>query len=75
MRTITLDLSEKDFKKYDFESEEISFEDFVEKIRNTLARDALKKCQEMAALSDLSRLTLTDINKEVRTVRNAKNRH
>ncbi|WP_425391869.1 hypothetical protein [Ekhidna sp.] len=73
MKTITLDLSDKDFEKYQFDSDNISFKNFVEKVRNTLAREAMQKCQKIASTSDLSGMTMKEINDEVKAIRDAKN--
>ncbi len=74
MRTIQIKVSETDFERYNLESqEEIKFTDFVEKISLEYARKALLECNEIAGKVGLSKLTLDDINAEIKAVRDAKN--
>ncbi len=74
MRTIQIKVSETDFEKYNLESqEEIKFTDLVDKISLEYARKALLESNEIAEKVGLSKMTLDDINAEIRAVRDAKN--
>lgn len=72
MRTIQLKVSETDFQKYNFGSGEIKFTDLVELISREYARKALLECNEIAEQVGLSKMTMDEINAEVKAVRDAK---
>ncbi len=71
MRTLSVSLSEQDYKKYGISSKEMSFDLLIEKIKNVIARDALEKCQSVAKKSGLSKMTIDEINSEIEAARNA----
>lgn len=73
MKTLNISLSEKDFKKYGIESEEISFDSLIEKVKNVIAEDALKKCHALARKAGLEAMDIDQINTEIEAVRHAKN--
>ena len=53
-------------------SEEIKFTDLVELIRREYARKSLLDCNEIAKQVSLSKMTMEEINAEIRAVRDAK---
>jgi len=73
MKTLNVELSEEDCVKYGLESESISFELFMEKIRDVIAREALDQCHQIAQEAGINKLSIDDINEEIKAVRNAKN--
>lgn len=73
MKTLSISISEKDFNKYGFSDENLSFEELIEKINVELARQALLRAQEIAEQTGLSQMTLDEINAEIQAVRDAKN--
>ncbi|MEO8149913.1 MAG: hypothetical protein ABI723_19900 [Bacteroidia bacterium] len=75
MRTININISDNEFDKYGFKTNEINFSDFLDKIRNEVAREALRKCQEIAEREGLSEMSMDEINAEIKKVRDAKNRN
>ena len=77
MKTKNLNVTIDDFQynKFGFESDNISFDELKEKISIEYAREALLRCNQIAAQSGLSSLSLDDINAEINAVRNAKNRN
>lgn len=75
MKTVKLSLSENDIRKYGISSDHLSFAELVEKIRLELGREALLRCQEIAAKTGLSEMTPEEIDKEIKAVRDAKTRH
>ncbi len=72
MRTVQIKISETDFKKYNLGRGEIKFTDLVEIIRREYARKALLECNEIAEEVGLSKMTMDEINAEVKAVRDAK---
>ena len=74
MRTIQIKVSDTDFEKYNLESqEEIKFTDLVDKISLEYARKALLESNKIAEKVGLSKMTLDDIDAEIRAARDAKN--
>lgn len=73
MRTVQVRVSETDFQKYNFESDEIKFTDLVELISREYAKQALLECNEIALQVGLSTMTIDEINAEIEAVRDAKN--
>lgn len=72
MRTVQIKVSETDFQKYNLGSEEIKFTDLVELISREYARKALLACNEIAEQVGLSKMTMDEINAEIKAVRDAK---
>lgn len=72
MKTLTIKLSEKEFLKYGFRSENPGFEEFVRRIKIDLAKEALRNTVSIAKKEGLSALTQDEINQEVKAVRDAK---
>lgn len=72
MQTIKLKISDTDFQRYKFEGQEIKFTDLVDKISLEYARQSLLECNEIAEKAGLSKMTLDDINAEIKAVRDAK---
>lgn len=73
MRTIQVRVSETDFQKYDLGSEAIKFTDLVELISREYARQALLECNEIAEQVGLSKMTMDEIDAEIKAVRDAEN--
>lgn len=74
MKTLSVNITENDWNKYNFQSDLINFETLVEKIKNDFALQALRSCQMIAEKVGLSQLSMEDIDAEINQVRNAKNR-
>lgn len=72
MRTIQIKVSETDFQKYNLGSGEIKFTNLVEMIKREYARQALLECNEIAEKVGLSKMTMDEINAEIKAVRDAK---
>lgn len=75
MKTITINLSNKDAKKYSLETENLNFDNLIDKVKNVLAKETLEKCNTETRGLELDSLTMAEINKEVRAVRDAKGSH
>jgi hypothetical protein len=72
MRTLQIKVSETDFKKYNLGSEEIKFTDLVDLISREYARKALLECNVIAEQEGLSKMSMDEINAEIKAVRDAK---
>ncbi len=72
MPTLQVKISESDLKRYNLNGAEIKFADFVEKINLEFARKSLRECTELAEQVGLSKMTMEEINAEIKIVRDAK---
>jgi hypothetical protein len=72
MRTVQIKISESDYQKYNLGIGEIKFTDLVDLISREYARRALLDANQIAAQVGLSKMTLDEIDAEVKAVRNAK---
>lgn len=76
MRTLNVSISDIEYNKFGIKQDKLNFTDFIELVRNELMRQNLNKCVELAHKYGLSKMTLEEINDEVKSVRkNAKNNH
>jgi hypothetical protein len=74
-RTLNVAISEQDFNQLAFTSENVTYEELVKKIKKQLALVALRQAQQLAEQTDLSAMTLDEINAEIKAARDAKRRH
>lgn len=72
MRTVKIKVSETDFQKYQLGNDEIKFTDLVELISREYARNALLECNDIAEKAGLAKMTMDEINAEIKAVRDAK---
>jgi len=72
MKTLNIKLSDKDMIKYGINSQDILFDELIDKIKNVVTIDGLMKCQLLAKNAGLSIISIHEINEEVASVRNAK---
>ncbi|HMP99645.1 MAG TPA: hypothetical protein PKC24_07680 [Cyclobacteriaceae bacterium] len=75
MRTIRVSISDFDSDKFGIKRDDISFDEFVALISKELSRQTLNNCIELADKYGLAKMSMEDISKEVKAVRDdAKNR-
>lgn len=72
MRTISITISEQQFLKYGFNTNTLTFEELLQKLKKELALQALKNAQKSASKAGANRMTLENIDAEITAVRNAK---
>lgn len=73
MKTLNVTISELEFSKFGLKKEKLSFSDLIDIISRELVKKNLKDSVELAEKYGLSKMTMADINKEVKAVRkNAK---
>ncbi len=72
MRVLQIKISETDFQKYNFGDGEVKFTDLKAIISLEYAKQALLDCNEIAAQTELSTMTMDDINAEIQNHRDAK---
>ncbi len=76
MRTLNVSISDLEYTKFGLHTDKFPFSDLVEIISKELSRQALNDCVQLAEKHGLSGMSMEDISKEVKAVReNAKNNH
>jgi len=75
MKTLTVPITDIDFRSLGLNTETISFAKLKEKLSIEYAKEAFQKCNMIAEEVGLSNMTLEEINAEITAVRNAKNNH
>ena len=70
MRTISIDISHLEFQKFGLKADIVSFSAFVDIVSRELSRQNLAKTVELAERYGLSKMTMDEISKEIKAVRN-----
>jgi hypothetical protein len=74
MRTLSVSISDNEFNKLGLQNDQLTYADLLDIVSNEVARQNHMKAIELAAKYGLDKMTMDDITKEVRAVRNnAKN--
>jgi predicted CopG family antitoxin len=74
MRTLNVSISEIEYNKFGLKNEKLNFTDFIELISKELTRQNINKSLELADKYGFSKMSMSEITKEVKAVRkNAKN--
>jgi hypothetical protein len=72
MRTLNVLISDLEFNKYGLKDVNLTFSEFIEIVRNDLAKQTLNDCVTLAEKSGIAEMTMEEISHEVKAVRNAK---
>jgi predicted CopG family antitoxin len=76
MRTLSIDISDIEYSKFQIKKDRLSFSDFIDIVSREVARQNLDRCLELAEKYGLSAMTMDEITNEVKAVRqNAKSRY
>jgi cell division FtsZ-interacting protein ZapD len=70
MHTIKISISELDYNKFGFKKENLSFSEFVDIIQRHKMREKLLKSVQIAEKKGLSKMTMEEIDEEIKAVRN-----
>lgn len=74
MKTLQIQISEQDYSKYNFQKKgELTFSELEEIISLEYSKKALIKCNEIAEQTGLAKMTMEEIDAEIKAVRDAKN--
>jgi hypothetical protein len=74
MKTLQIKISDQDYSKFNLQEKgELTFAELHDLISIDYAKQSLIKCNEIAAQTGLSSMTMDEINEEIQAVRNAKN--
>lgn len=75
MKTLSVTISDLEFKKFGLKVDSLSFTDFIELVRKELVKQNLQKSLELATKYGLSNLTMEEITDEVKAVRSDAKSH
>lgn len=75
MRTLHISISDMEFNQLGIKNENTTFHEFTELVKRDVIRNNLNNCVALAEKYDLSSMTINEIKEEIKSVRNAKNRH
>ena len=75
MRILNVSISDMEFNNLGIKNENITFTEFTELVRREVMRNNLNNCLALTEKYGLSSMTMNEISKEIKSVRNAKNRH
>lgn len=75
MRTLYISISDMEFNQLGIKNENTTFHEFTELVKRDVIRNNLNNCVALAEKYDLSSMTINEIKEEIKSVRNAKNRH
>jgi hypothetical protein len=69
MKTLNIAISELEYDKFGLKDKNFRFSDFIDIVSRELARQTLNKSIELAEKYGLSKMSMTEISKEVKAVR------
>ena len=69
MNTLSISVSELELRKFGIKKNNLPFSDLVDLISNELAKQAMDRSLELAEKYGLSKMTMEEIDKEVKAVR------
>lgn len=69
MRTLNISISELEYNKFGLKEEELSFSELLDIVSRELMRQKLLKSVQLAEEYGLSKMTMEDIDKEIKAVR------
>ncbi len=75
MKTISVSISDLEYNQLGIENDKLSFTEFVDIVSKEITKQTLNKCVQLAERYNLSRMSMEEINDEVKAVRNAKGNH
>ncbi len=70
MKILNIPISDIEFDKFGFKSNTLTFSELIDIIHRELLKANLKKTVELAEKYDLSKMSMEEISKEVKNVRN-----
>lgn len=71
MKSVNVQISDKEFKKHGLTKDSVSFSELMLIISKQIAKENLKACLEFSEKYGLSKMTMKEINSEIREERDA----
>ena len=75
MKTISVSISDLEYSQFGINNDRLSFTEFVDIVNKEITKQTLNRCIQLADKYKLSRMSMDEINDEVKAVRNAKGNH
>jgi hypothetical protein len=75
MKTLSVSISDLEYNQLGISNEKISFTEFVDIVNKEITKQTLNKCIQLADKYKLSKMSMDDINDEIKAVRNAQSNH
>jgi hypothetical protein len=75
MKTISVSISDLEYNQFGINNDKLSFTEFVDIVNKEITKQTFNRCIQLAEKYKLSRMSMDEINDEVKAVRNAKNNH
>jgi hypothetical protein len=75
MKTISVSISDLEYSQFGINNNRLSFTEFVDIVNKEITKQTLNRCIQLADKYKLSRVSMDEINDEVKAVRNAKGNH
>ena len=70
MKTLRVSISDFDYDRFGLKNDTLTFSDFIDIVSRELAKQNLDKCVALAKKYGLSKMTMDEINEQVKAVRN-----
>ncbi|NCA84972.1 MAG: hypothetical protein EOM83_05270 [Clostridia bacterium] len=75
MKNLSVTISNEEIEKFGINKESLTFAELLEMIKNEISKQNLNVVTEIAERYGLSKMTMNEIDEEVKAVRNAKDNH
>jgi len=75
MRTLNIQISELELTQFGIKKDQLSFSEFVDIVNKEITKQALERSVQLAERFQLSKMSLDDITREVKAVRDEKSNH
>jgi len=72
MKTISVSISDLEYNQFGINNDKLSFTEFVDIVNKEITKQTLNRCVQLAEKYQLSRMSMDDINDEIKAVRDAK---
>ncbi|MGB0879868.1 MAG: hypothetical protein ACPGTO_04830 [Polaribacter sp.] len=72
MKTLNIKISDFEYNQFGLKKSNLSFSELIEILEKKISKQNLEKSIQLATQYGLSKMTMEEINEEVKAVRNAK---
>ncbi|HOT13780.1 MAG TPA: hypothetical protein PK252_03360 [Bacteroidales bacterium] len=75
MKTISVSISDLEYNQLGINNDKLSFTELVDIVNKEITKQTVNRCIQLAEKYKFSRMSLDEINDEVKAVRDAKSNH
>ena len=72
MKTISVSISDLEYNQFGINKDKFSFTEFVDIVNKEITKQTLNRCIQLSEKYKLSKMSMDEIDDEVKAVRNAK---